>query len=345
MRHCYWMLIIFVFAITAFARQRDRAGADSTGWFYSSDSLRASRYWHEQGQTLEAQCNFTLWAQVIACYRRALDLNPHNGASGASLVGLLVHMDNCTAALGLADSLLRRAPKEALLWAAQARALKNCRTASRDSVSACYERALALDPHLGELWAEAGVWLSSGEAADSSNHDDRALHCFQQGLKYAPKNADLWAKSGYRLASLGRPREAMHAFRQAMRLDSSQHDWLLRVLISTSRDLRDTAATCSLYRDAQRTNPNELWVWYECGEFLCGHGQAVAGLADIEHAIALDSTYYNARLTKATALESLGRTDEAIHAWDAVIALAHGGPPSTVVLFTGKTVLARGRSR
>lgn len=104
-------------------------------------------------------------------------------------------------------------PEAAWAWVAWGRA-----SATPEASLAAYERALAIDPGLGE------AWIGKGDVLRGTRRLAEAEAAYRRGVEASPLNPEGWRGLGASLEGQGRAAEAVVACRQAMaRLP--EHPW------------------------------------------------------------------------------------------------------------------------
>lgn len=177
---------------------------------------------------------------------------------------------------------------------------------------AAYEQAMALDPHdiapvygLGILYA-----AQLGEY-------EQAVAAFERGLQHNPEDAFLIASLGSTYARMGQIDKALTLLQQATALDPANafaESWLSILYLHGRRD-DDAIAACQreiVLHDAH--SPHRI-----LGLIYDAKGQTVDAIAELEKAITLDATDYEAQAALAKLYRSVGRHEEA----EEKLALAH----------------------
>jgi tetratricopeptide (TPR) repeat protein len=160
------------------------------------------------GDTLRAQGRVD---EAIACFRRALDLDPKYLRAHTSLGGVLAEKGRVDEAIACFRRALDLDPKfvpahNNLGVALQAKG-------QADEAIACYRRALDLDPK----YAQAHTNL--GNALADKGQADEAIACYRRALDLDPKHAPAHYNLGYALRGKGQVDEAIACYRRALALN------------------------------------------------------------------------------------------------------------------------------
>ncbi len=185
-----------------------------------------------------------------------------------------------------------------------------------DAAIAAYEKALSLDPELGEAWVNlSAVQLDVGRPQE-------ALAVVERGLAAQPNNGELLYNRALALQALERPKEAVPAFAQALEAnpdnaelkyhyaealaqsgDAAKARSLLESLVSSSNQIEVLASSgrllgglkafdacvAALNKALGIERSSELYVQ----RGLCKHGlkDEAGTLADFESAVKQDPTF------------------------------------------------------
>lgn len=169
---------------------------------------------------------------------------------------------------------------------------------------AAYEQAIALDPHYIAPVYGLGI-LYAAQLGDY----EQAVAAFQRGLQHNPEDAFLVASLGSTYARMGRIEEALATLQHAQALDPASafvESWLSILYL---HDRRDDDAIAACQREIARHDahsPHRI-----LGLIYDAKGQTVDAIAELEKAIALDATDYEAQAALAKLYRSVGRHEEA----------------------------------
>lgn len=175
-----------------------------------------------------------------------------------------------------------------------------------------YEQAIALDPHYIAPFYGLGILYAAqlGEYA-------KAVAAFQRGLQHNPNDAFLIASLGSIYARMGRIDEALATLQHALDLDPTNEfavGWL-SILYLHNRCDDDAIAACQRELALHEAHsPHRI-----LGLIYDAKGQTVQAIAELEQAIALDATDYEAQAALAKLYQRVGRHQEA----DEKLALAN----------------------
>lgn len=240
--------------------------------------------------------------QTLAAAQQAVASNPNDDAQHIQL-GMAYfeagRFDEATAAFHHALSLN---PNAAAAYNGIGRV--GYHTGPPTAAIAAYEQAIALDPHYIDPVYGLGI-LYSAQLGDYA----QAVAAFAQGLRHNPENAFLTASLGSTYARVGRIDEALATLQQANALDPASpfvQSWLSILYLHCQR-YDDAIAACQHEIElADAHSPHRL-----LGLIYDARGQTAAAIAELEQAIALDATDYEAHAALAKLYRGMGRHREA----------------------------------
>lgn len=167
-----------------------------------------------------------------------------------------------------------------------------------------YEQAIALDPHYIAPIYGLGI-LYAAQLGDY----EQAVATFQRGLQHNRANAFLIANLGSTYARIGRIDEALATLQQASTLDPASafvEGWLSILYLHRKRYADAVAACRREIALADAHSPHRL-----LGLIYDHQGQTKEAIAELEKAIALDATDYEAQAALAKLYRQVGRHQEA----------------------------------
>lgn len=194
-----------------------------------------------------------------------------------------------------------------------------------EAALAAYDRALAINPQAAEALARrAAALLDLGRA-------DAALADSERALSLSPRDAQALAIRAGALAVLARTDEAIEAFARA--LMAAPEDDLLRIdrarlLVQVNRaDEAVADCTAALVR-----RPRDADLLLLRSTALAKRQAAQAALDDCEAALALRPRDADIHFLRGLRLEALGRTADAVGAYDRALALGDRRQPDLKAL-------------
>ncbi len=207
------------------------------GWLFRSRKVRREQEpeepkpeekkseegWVEEGELL---AEIQDWQGALACFNRALELNPRNNLAWSNKGEVLGKgFGRWEEALACFDRILEIYPGYADAWADKRRALYRLGRSEGERYSdsdvwkgdpvvppTSFDRALELNPRNADAWKEKGVAL-----AKSGRHEEAQV-CFDRAIEINPRDDWAWYKKGDELAELARREEARRHFERALEL-------------------------------------------------------------------------------------------------------------------------------
>jgi tetratricopeptide (TPR) repeat protein len=178
----------------------------------------------------------------------------------------------------------------------------------------CYDRALAIDPHLVESWSSKGVSLSKLGRAEE------AVVCIDRALGIKPDDSKAWFNKGVALGVLGRMEEAIACYDRALEI-SPQDDGVLYNKGIALRDVGRTEEALACFDRVLALNPRDSKAWSHKGLALGRLGRYEERLSCMERALALDPQFSMNWSYKGIALAGLSRYGEALECCDRALAM------------------------
>src|SRR5262245_8663465 len=149
--------------------------------------------------------------------------------------------------------------------------------------AALVDKALALDPELGEAWVER----ADGRALYSDVFDATTDADFRKGLALAPNYAQGYELYGGWLSDIGRPDDGLPLIERARQLDPlAPRNHYYKGLKLAQRG--DVDAAVALFLEALRVNPTFHPALQRLGELEVGRGNFAEAVKLFERAIALE---------------------------------------------------------
>jgi tetratricopeptide (TPR) repeat protein len=199
-------------------------------------------------------------AEAIACYDRALTINPHDEKVWSNKGIALENLGRIEEAIAWFDRGLAINPRDAVVWINKGSALH--RLGRSEKAIACYDRALAINPRHEQAWSNKGLALGNlGRLGE-------AIECCDRAFEINPRYAKVWTNKGVVLGEFGRLEEAIacldHALAFNPRLAPTWWNKAL-ALIHLGR-IEEAIAACDR---ALAINPRSAETWHSKGVALC----------------------------------------------------------------------------
>ncbi|GAB3408863.1 tetratricopeptide repeat protein [Flindersiella endophytica] len=146
-------------------------------------------------------------AEALACYDRALELEPESAVAWLNKADALRQLDRLDEALPCYDRAIELEPDAPNQWTRKSFALHAL--GRHKEALVCVEHALETDPGNANACGQKGAVLSA------LGQSEEALVCYEHALEIRPDDPWLWNGKGHTLESLGRADEAAEAFERA----------------------------------------------------------------------------------------------------------------------------------
>ena len=203
--------------------------------------------------------------EELACLRKAVEIAPQESGLWLNMSSALNMLGRHDEALKAVDTALELDPDENLSWYNKGKILTDLGRIA-DAVP-CYDRALKIDPNdtsalnnkgtcllrLGDFHnakacfekvtslnpKHAFAWGNQGDALNKLKQFDLAVKCFEKALSIK-QFASPWRGIGESRLGLGRPQEALAAFKKALAIFSSSAEaWLGKARCEEMLGLKD----------------------------------------------------------------------------------------------------------
>ncbi len=168
-----------------------------------------------------------------------------------------------------------------------------------------YERAVALQKGYAEAHYGRALMLQQ------MGRTGEALAAYDDVLLHGTATAGLLHNRGAALQQLGRNAEALAGYADALVLAPAYIPALTaRAQLLEELGRHDEALTA--YADLLKASPEDATVWHNCAVILAAQGEAAAAFDGYMKALELRPDYAKALYGAASALQQLGRQDEAL---------------------------------
>ncbi|HEV8634236.1 MAG TPA: serine/threonine-protein kinase, partial [Chloroflexota bacterium] len=272
---------------------------------------RAVRYWREMRRAHAEAPLPGLDSPLFPIARRCLEKAP--GRRYQSFTALRDELEKLLARLG-AEPVVLPDPTEL-----EAREWTGCGRAAAylyrfEEAAACYDRALALNPH------HAAGWSGRAAACRSLGRFDEALAAAGRAVALAPRRPEGWNEQGLALQAVHRHREARRCFDVALRIDPGcATTWNNLGLVELGCERRH-AALLSFER-ATELDPRFAVAWQNRAACLFRMGRFDAAAESYERVLELEPDDPIVLFYKASSLQAAGRPAAAIPCFDRALEL------------------------
>jgi tetratricopeptide (TPR) repeat protein len=236
-----------------------------------------ARTHHNLGNTLQAQGNL---AEAIACYKKAVDLNPTGPSLHYNLGTALAKQGDVARAIACYKKALDLKPRHALAHNNLGQALYH-RGNIKGAID-CYRKALEIDPEL------AVVHNTLGLALTAQGDVKGAIACYTQALKLDPRYAQAHNNLGNARAAQGDGKGAIACYHKALDLDprDARTHYNLGKALNAQGDLKG-AITC--YTQAIKLDPKLAEAHCNLGHALRAQGNFALALSALQRGHQLGS--------------------------------------------------------
>lgn len=235
--------------------------------------------------------------EAIACFNRALQLNPESFDAYANLSLALTDLGNANDAEKCLTRACQLAPNNAE-WHARLCKLRHS-LGDFHGAAAAARKVVELAPNAADAWANLSLALTSAKKFD------QALDAAHRAVALAPNGAGVCNNLGYVLERAGRVEEAEAAYQKAIELNPSFN--LPHRNLAAMYDGRDDPerAVAHLNRSLELL-ANDLDGWVNLSNIRRRAKDYTGALAAADRAIQMDASNPNAHGNRGLALLSLG---------------------------------------
>ncbi len=174
---------------------------------------------------------------------------------------------------------------------------------------------------------DAEVWLMLGAVNGQLGLYDEAVSCCRKAVALRPDYVDAHYNLAQAYMHLFRFTEAVAGYRQVLRLQPEHLDALNNLGYALEK-LGDYQEALSCYRKAVKIRPDFAEAYCNLGNLLINLGQGAEGegIQFLRLAIQLKPQYTKTYKYLGLALDSAGRTDEALECFDKILTAEPGNP-------------------
>jgi Flp pilus assembly protein TadD len=155
--------------------------------------------------------------EAIASYRNAIELDPKNAKAHVNLGAALFHKGQVDEAIACCRKAIELDPKNAMFHNNLGFALE--RKGQLDGAIASFRKVVELAPK------DAHTHYNLGNLLRKKGQLDEAIASYRKALELDPKNAEAHCNLGHALRGLGRLAEALAALHRGHELGSKQPGW------------------------------------------------------------------------------------------------------------------------
>jgi tetratricopeptide (TPR) repeat protein/glycosyltransferase involved in cell wall biosynthesis len=249
---------------------------------------------------------------AIACYRRAIQLDPSLTEAYLCLGALALQQRNFKSAIALYQKAIGQDDQNAAAYLALGKALAQEKNWLKAIL--VYRRAIELQPNLGDAWHELGNALSQQEESQ------KAIAAYRRAIALQPDFSWSYHNLGDVYLKLEQWEEAATCFRQAIKL-KADFVWSYQNLGDASSKQGLWSEAISAYRQALVLQPDLPWAHYNIGEALGKMSMWEEAVAAFRQAINIQPDFAEAHGHLADALVRLDRWSEAIACYETAVDL------------------------
>lgn len=189
-------------------------------------------------------------------------------------------------------------------------------------------RAAENEQALSEEKASDGttIFASADDGVDETDFLNDTIRRHEQVLLNKPHYADLHYRHGLLLRQVGRYREAIQAFRNALTINPNY----LKALIKLGVCLKEAGAdeeAIEIFRRALILDTKFVDVHYQLGLLFAQRSQFDLAVEHFEHAVAGNSSSVAFRQNLALALQNIGMVDRAAETWKSICEMSRESQP------------------
>jgi serine/threonine protein kinase len=149
--------------------------------------------------------------EAIACYDRALEINPRCAEAWYNKGNALMDLEKPQEAIACYDKAIEINPGRVETWYNKGNALGKLGKPQEEI--ACYDRALEINPRYADAWCNKGV------ALENLGKPQEAITCYDKTLEINPIYAMVWTNKGNALGKLGKPQEEIACYDRALEIN------------------------------------------------------------------------------------------------------------------------------
>ena len=160
----------------------------------------------------------------------------------------------------------------------------------------------------------APAWVGLGEAYGQLGRHREAIEAYREALRLKPDSAPAWFNLGLAYGELGRHREAIEAYREALRLKPDDAEAWNNLGVAYGK-LGRYREEIEAYREALRLKPDDAYAWNNLGEAYREMGRHREAIEAYWKALRLKPNDADVWYNLGLAYVQMGRWREAIDAY------------------------------
>jgi tetratricopeptide (TPR) repeat protein/tRNA A-37 threonylcarbamoyl transferase component Bud32 len=277
-----------------------------TGEIVKLPELKELEAW-ELGNKGVSLSNLGKPQEAIACYNRALEINPTHADAWCNKGAALYDLGKPQEAIACYDRALEINPTHADAWLNKGAALYDL--GKPQEAIACYGNALKINPTYALAWYNKGVVLGA------LGKYQEAIACYDKALEINPGDATAWVNKGVALGKLGKYQGEIACYDRSLEINPTFAEaWYNKGNALGKLDKVQGEIAC--YNKALEINPRHAKAWGSKGNSLDSLGKYQEAIACYDRALEINPTFAEAWYNKGNALVRLDKPQEAIACYD-----------------------------
>jgi tetratricopeptide (TPR) repeat protein len=241
--------------------------------------------------------------EALPCYDRAVELDPRYALAWNRKTFVLRELGRHEDALAWSDRAIEALPDDPTAWGQKGRILK--RLGRFEGALPCFERWRELDP------TDVNAWLNTGWVLGELDRPDAELACCIRALEISPSNVKLWNNKARALRELARFEEAEQAYARTLELDPRDENHILGRALLRRRQNRQEDALVDLNR-ALSLAPRYVPALLEKGCVLLALSRPAEAMEALERAAEIEPDNRDVCWNILRAAYDLGRYERAM---------------------------------
>jgi len=257
--------------------------------------------------------NLDKFQEAIACYNRALEINPMDADVWSNKGTALYKLGKLQEAVDCFDRALDINPRLAEAWYNKGTALD--KLGKLQEAVDCFDKALEINLGYAEALYNKGIALYKLDKLQE------AVDCFDRALEINPRNADAWSNKGIALNDLDKHQEAVDCFDKALDINPRLAEaWYNKGVALNKLGKPQEAVDC--FDRVLEINPMDADAWSNKGIALYKLGKLQEAVACFDRELEINPRLAEAWYNKGVALGNLGNFQEAMDSFQNFIKFA-----------------------